>query len=722
MNDQKPLLKKISALKNLPTLPHILLKLIDACNQDKGSLKEVSRIAEKDPSLTGKILRMVNSTYYGLPHKVGNMEQAVALVGTNAVKNIAICASVYEAFNQPKRDGIFNLKLFWWHSLKCGVLARLIANKIDYSYPDEAFLSGLLHDIGKLVLWVNFPEPYENLLEVHKDRYDLFLAGEERLGASHNEVGAWLLRRWNLPSFMADSVRYHHELKERVSNALPLVQIVYAANALCRQPIQSQEEGIEITKEIFGFDASDVEQLLFRSEEELNQVAQSLKIEIEPPKDPGAPFSEGDLKRQEDLIQEVRNFSLLQGTLENLLGADDQEAIMEVVEQGLRILFDVKNFFFFLFDPEKEALISTPAVKNKQVVPELEGLILPLKMDKSLVVTSFQQGEPLDTFSLPKDSQPVIVDEQIIRFLGNEGIFCLPLVAHKEHVGVIVLGLDETEFSHFSKNFKLLVMFTNQAASALHVSRLRQNRLQTIQSERVGASAEIARKVFHEVNNPLSIIKNYLTILGRKLSKEQIANEEITIINEEIDRVSQTLRQLATFSEREVLKNEPVDMNTLLSDLVRITKKSLPEETGIKFHTSLDPSLPPVLAKTNELKQVFMNLLKNAVEALVGGGNLYIETRHVSNILGGSPERQGEEYQGYVEIIVKDDGVGIPNEITSRLFEPFVSSKAGEHSGLGLSIVHSIIKALNGRIVCESSKEKGTVFRIELPTVTNRKD
>jgi HD-like signal output (HDOD) protein len=252
MQIRKPLFEKIATLKNLPTLPHILLKLIDACNQESSSLKDVSTIVEKDPSLSSKILRLVNSAHYGLPHRVENMDQAVALIGIKAVKNIAICASVYGSFSQSKRESSFNLKLFWWHSLKCAVLARLIAKKTRYSEPDEAFLSGLLHDIGKLVLWVNFPEQYTALLEEHKDQPERLLADEIRLGGSHCEVGAWLLNRWKLPSFMVDSVLYHHEPRHRILNALSLAQIVYVANILCREPVHEQEEGSKIAEEILG--------------------------------------------------------------------------------------------------------------------------------------------------------------------------------------------------------------------------------------------------------------------------------------------------------------------------------------------------------------------------------------------------------------------------------------------------------------------------------------
>ncbi len=713
-------MQQIATLKNLPTLPHILLKLIDACNQDRGSLKEVSKIVEKDPSLTSKILRLVNSAYYGLPHRVEDISQAVTLTGTNAIKNIAICSSVYEAFNQNKGKGTFNLKAFWWHSLKCAVLARLIAKKTRYNHPDETFLSGLLHDIGKLVLLVNFPEQYEDLLESCKDRPDLLLGGERRLGATHWEVGAWFIHRWNLQSFMADSVLYHHESKSRILDALPLVQIVYVANTLCQKPTQGKEKPFKIAEEVFGFSGPDVEEFISRSDKEAKEVAQSLDIEIEPPKESEGLLSEKDLKKQEDLICEVRDFSLLLGTLQNLLGADDQDGILKAVRQGFQILFDVKDVLFFLHDPDKGVLIGKNISEDKRF-SVIEGLIIPLQMEKSLLIKSLRQGKRLDSFGPSNDSVPIILDEQIIRIVGKEGIVCLPMVAGGEHVGVILIGCGQAESYHLLKDSRLLTMFTNQAAMALHVDHLRRSRAKIIQSERLRASSGAVQKVLHEVNNPLGIIKNYLKILGTKLSDQNIAQDEIKIINEEIDRVADTLRKLAAFSEDRIRKNKPVAINALVSDLTKITRESLFKDSKVDLHLDLDPSLPTVMAEKNGLKQVFINLINNAVEAMTGGGNLHIRTRCISSPLDMHLAGHREEYHRYIEITISDDGIGIPDEIKSRLFEPFVSSKGGDHSGLGLSIVHSIIDALNGTIMCESSKNKGTTFKIELPTVSNRK-
>jgi signal transduction histidine kinase len=104
------------------------------------------------------------------------------------------------------------------------------------------------------------------------------------------------------------------------------------------------------------------------------------------------------------------------------------------------------------------------------------------------------------------------------------------------------------------------------------------------------------------------------------------------------------------------------------------------------------------------------------------GGNLYIKTRHISSSLEGDPVQEGLDSQGYVEITLKDDGPGIPDDIKARLFDPFVTSKGDGHSGLGLSIVHNLVKALNGTMTCESDTGKGTCFRIGLPIVLNKKN
>ena len=312
------LFDRIETSRNLPSLPHILLRLIEVCSREESTIKDMSQIINKDSSLCAKVMKLINSAYYMLPNRATNIDQALILLGTDAIKNIAISASVYQAFSKAKDHSLFNLKRFWTHSLMCATLAKQIAKKTLYTCPEEAFLSGLLHDIGKPVLWVNFTKEYTGILQSSKDQLDLILEGEAQLGATHCEVGAWLIDRWNLQSFMADAVLYHHESVDRIQEALPLVKIIYIANILC--PEVNMEKGVKfkITEDVLGLVGSELEETILQTQEEVNEIAKSLDIEIEPLEISEKAVSDKDHRKQEHLIREVKyivfaSFSVITG-------------------------------------------------------------------------------------------------------------------------------------------------------------------------------------------------------------------------------------------------------------------------------------------------------------------------------------------------------------------------------------------------------------------------
>lgn len=287
-------------------------------------------------------------------------------------------------------------------------------------------------------------------------------------------------------------------------------------------------------------------------------------------------------------------------------------------------------------------------------------------------------------------------------------------------MGVIVLGLDQTEYTHLAQQVGVLQMFARHAGMALSGYRIKKALFKVAQSERLGASHELARKIIYEINNPLGIIKNYLKILDLKLAEQNIGQDEIVIINEEIDRVSQILRDLLAFSNKTSLTPQAVDVNKILSDMVKLTREPLFSDHKITIYTDFDPSLPPVRADRNALKQVFINLIKNAAEALTEGGNIYIKTKKMSPELDAGMKAPGVASTGLAEITISDDGPGISKKIRNRIFQPFASTKGGSHLGLGLSVVHNIIEALDGTITCESEEGKGTSFRISLPLYSTK--
>jgi signal transduction histidine kinase len=302
-----------------------------------------------------------------------------------------------------------------------------------------------------------------------------------------------------------------------------------------------------------------------------------------------------------------------------------------------------------------------------------------------------------------------------MQFTEKEGLLCFPMVVQDRYMGVIVIPLDKMDFSYLKQDLKLLNMFATHAAHALYTDFLKCRQAEKIKEECLNASSTMAHKIIHEVNNPLSIIKNYLKIIVKKLGELDVVDEEIQIVNEEIDSVSHILSSLTAQSENKACNTELMDLNAFLTNFVKIIKDTITENSLITLHLDLDPALPTIDAERYSLQQIIINLVKNAVEAMDNGGNLYITTRYEPNHLKEDFSLENVKQKGYVEVSIVDDGPGMPEEIKDRLFDTFVSTKKS-HSGLGLSIVYNLVRSLEGSIVCETEKNKGTRFKIELPT------
>lgn len=706
---------KIEATKSLLTLPHILLKLLEVCNKKPVKIDEISQIINKDASLSVRLMSMVNPVGYGLPNRVTSIDQALLLLGPDTAKNIAISSIVQQSFNEMENSYIPGLKILWQHSLMCAVLAEMIAGEVSYPSTDEAYLAGLFHDIGKLVLWVNCRKEYTEALQSAGSNSALLIDSEKQLGISHCETGAQLINSWSPQSFIADAVLYHHEPQHRIVDALPLVKIVYAANILSSGTDRNSSDAFDMAKEVLDLERSVLETIVPLSYKKVEQAAESLDINIENPDNFDESTCEKDAVKQKELVRAAINISQLQGTLQNLFECHDADLMLKVVRRGLQISFDLKSVLFFLYNQEKDALqgIVGDGAGYDSLINEI---VIPVQAKSCLLTRTLAEKTSLDSFGHIKGVNLSIIDSQIIRLSGKEGMLCIPMLSQGNCVGVIVVGIDEPQSHILFKNLNFINMFANQAAVVIEAENERKSKAKLIQSEQLAASSAVADKVAHEVSNSLSIMKNYLKILGLKLAKDSPAQEEIIIINEEVDRINLIINELSNLLEPKARQKELVDINSLISDLIKITHESLLVQSGVVAKFSLESSIPPIMTDKNGLKQVFINLIKNAVEAMPNGGNIEINTRLITKSQNtGFNKETDKGDQEFVEIIINDSGSGIPEEIKPNLFEVFVSSKGDGHSGLGLSIAYSIIKELKGTMSCESDEATGTTFKILLP-------
>jgi len=249
---------------------------------------------------------------------------------------------------------------------------------------------------------------------------------------------------------------------------------------------------------------------------------------------------------------------------------------------------------------------------------------------------------------------------------------------------------------------QFLKAFAAQAAAALESSTAMHSEIQKTITRINDEHRVASRRVIHEVSNPLSIIKNYLGVLDDKLARQEPVHEELSILNEEIDRVSRIVGGLA--ETQSTPQPEKTEVNDVLKEVVQLFSVSrfLPANVNIAVKTSEQQDV--IAASSDQIKQILLNLIKNAVEALPMGGD--IEVRNDGRIA-----RDGNSY---IELRISDNGEGMPADVLANLFSPVGSNKSGENRGLGLNIVQILIKKLGGFIACHSGKT-GTTFEVLLP-------
>lgn len=220
----------------LPTLSVVLNKILKVASQGKSGASDMAEVISRDPALTANILKIANSAYFGLSQKVTTIPRAIVVLGFDAIKSIALSASVIEAFRRNYYNNHFDRSKFWVHSLACAYLSKKIAGMTHRAELETAFVCGLLHDIGKVVLDIYFPDSYQRVLEkLATGSITSVQAEDEILGFTHAEVGMWLAQRWRFPKAIVFSIANHHGMIADDARYRSLTTIVRLANRACLQ-------------------------------------------------------------------------------------------------------------------------------------------------------------------------------------------------------------------------------------------------------------------------------------------------------------------------------------------------------------------------------------------------------------------------------------------------------------------------------------------------------
>lgn len=230
MNKQE-LKNLIAGINDLPTLPTIAASILGLLDNPSASASELGKLISSDQGITMRILRMANSSYYGFPRQIGTVNLAIVVLGFETVKNLTLSLSIRDTIKNWSVSVPFDFNYYWKHSLYTASGARAFAKNTSYKVPGEAFVAGLVHDMGKIIIAKYFPKEYSQVYQITQDENkSSFETEEEIIGANHAQIGGWLAEKWNLPSAITESVACHHAPEQALLDTL-LSSIINLANS-----------------------------------------------------------------------------------------------------------------------------------------------------------------------------------------------------------------------------------------------------------------------------------------------------------------------------------------------------------------------------------------------------------------------------------------------------------------------------------------------------------
>ncbi len=685
----------------IPSLPQVLLRVLAVADDKNAGLDELAALISRDPGLCAKVLTVANSPALRRGRELRRIEDCLAVLGTRFVRTMAACLAVQSAFDDVAQQVECDLSAFWLHSLEVAELARAVALVTGHANPEEAYLAGLLHDTGQLLLLTGVPS-YAGLLIAAGDESMLCDLEQRALGADHGAVGAWLVDQWRIDSFLGDAILFHHEAGARIADGDVLTRILWASHAATMAADDVPEEAARLV----GLDPDGLASLRAESRQRTGGIAAALGIAtdadagtlpqptapVSPPPTPPMPLS--------PLAEAARGMAFAQPLQQGLSAVTSDDELFLTVRESARILFGLDRMALLSVDQDRRMLSGAPIEGQSAQLRRLE---ISLTGSSSLAARAATENQALCSLE-PPGADISLTDIQILRVLGGDGLLCVPLVGSRPCGGVMVFGVGATQWPRVARRLGWLANFARIVAASIDASREAREREQAAVAIMSSRHRQHARQIAHEAGNPLAIIRNYLKLLERKLDGEEPVARELAFLDEEISRVARIIQDIGD-PAAEVAQSPRCDIGPLIEELLAGYQAPLFASHGIEVEVDLPPAGTIAAVRREPLLQVLLNLWKNASEAMPGGGSYRIE------VIAGA-------YEGgrrLVEIRLRDNGPGLPPETWTRLSAGDAPAPSHEPRGLGLRIVLELVAAMGGRILCASQPDRGTLFSIHLP-------
>ena len=428
-------------------------------------------------------------------------------------------------------------------------------------------------------------------------------------------------------------------------------------------------------------------------------------------------------KNEEEILTTVANQAAICIENSGLMETFDIDEILRLVLEGVTKNIGFDRARLYLVNEKRNILECKMAVGIDE--GKIKEITLPLDPEESVVARSIFVKQP---FVIPDASKDPRVNPLLQEKLNLQSLVVIPLLAKEKSLGAIAADHTEPGRNITRETLESVMTFAQQAGLAIHnalmyqelkafsqqmedkiqktTADLRKTEAQLIRSEKLAALGQLSAGIAHEIRNPLTSINILIHSLTENLPTEDSRLEDLKVIEEEILRINEIVDQFLRFAKPASPLLEKTSLIPIFEEILQLLRPQI-ERGRIAVKREFDP-LPLITVDKEQIKQVILNLLMNAIQAMPAGGELS---------LGGRFSKDAY----WVELTIQDSGIGIPQGDLEKLFDPFFSTKEGG-IGLGLSIAHRIIDQHHGKIEVDSTPGKGTRFTISLPVSTEEQD
>ncbi|MBI9017451.1 MAG: HDOD domain-containing protein [Phycisphaerae bacterium] len=718
-------------LNSLPTLPTVATRLLQLTVRSDTQAHQIVELIESDPSLASKIIALATSASTGVSKSSASLSKAVVLLGFDAVRNAVLSIKVFEALKGHAQESVdgFDWIGFWKHSLGVACASKLLIKHIDPKVdPEEAFVCGLLHDIGKLALASSLPKSYDRVVQLAKSAVCNIAEVEQKvLGVDHTIAGKRLAEKWALPEAVIESIWLHHQwvtgLPEAVKNR-SMVQTIHLADIITRREHigysgnQSFSDSAENVAMELGCKENVLAKVTTPLRELISERASILGLEdIEPTELyqealVGANDVLGKLNTklqvQNQRLKLRSNYFDLLSTLANCIepnqtAIDLCQQIVELWQQHSKC----KKCAVYAIDREEQCIEGM--LKTE---PDDTAALFMIDMPEGF-------GQPEEGFNIkPVDKEHYWFFEQVAPMFEMGVTVIMPLTIGSELIGEVLWQSDNENFNYKNQLKELQALACSIALTLKQTQiRTRQSRLceqmgqsnemlqkaqqKLMRTQNLATIGEMAAGAAHEINNPLAIIVGRAQLLA-STEQDEKRLESLNKIAANGKEITNIITDLMNFAD----PPKPNPYNIWVGDLIELALERMQDiiqTKNIMISTKLAPDLPDVFVDREQISEALIDLISNAIEAYMDQPGA-IEIKAVL-----------DELENQVLIEISDNGCGMDPVTLEKATDPFFSFKpAGRKRGLGLSRSIRKIERNSGKVKITSQLEKGTTVFVSL--------